>query len=105
MSDTICAISTSLGVSAISIIRVSGNNAIENVNKVTAQVTILYYIVRYFLFNHNDGINIEITLNRSLESVIIWGTYTDLLHDFCIFPFVKEASVEKLEGHKQNWPR
>ena len=33
MSDTICAISTSLGVGAISIIRVSGNEAIEIVNK------------------------------------------------------------------------
>lgn len=33
MSDTICAISTSLGVGAISIIRVSGSEAIEIVNK------------------------------------------------------------------------
>ena len=33
MSDTICAISTALGVGAISIIRVSGNDAIEIVNK------------------------------------------------------------------------
>jgi len=34
MNDTICAISTSLGVSAISIIRVSGNDSIEIVNKI-----------------------------------------------------------------------
>lgn len=34
MNDTICAISTSLGVSAISIIRVSGKEAIEIVNKI-----------------------------------------------------------------------
>lgn len=34
MNDTICAISTSLGVGAISIIRVSGNEAIEIVNKI-----------------------------------------------------------------------
>ena len=33
MSDTICAISTSLGVGAVSIIRVSGKEAIEIVNK------------------------------------------------------------------------
>ena len=33
MSDTICAISTSLGVGAVSIIRVSGNEAIKIVNK------------------------------------------------------------------------
>ena len=34
MSDTICAISTSLGVAAISIIRISGSDAIKIVNKV-----------------------------------------------------------------------
>ena len=34
MEDTICAISTSLGVGAISIIRVSGENAIEIVNNI-----------------------------------------------------------------------
>ena len=34
MFDTICAISTSLGVGAISIVRVSGPNAIEIVNKI-----------------------------------------------------------------------
>ena len=34
MEDTICAISTSKGVGAISIIRVSGNEAIEKVNKI-----------------------------------------------------------------------
>ncbi len=35
MNDTICAISTTLGVGAISIIRVSGKEAIEKVNKIT----------------------------------------------------------------------
>ena len=35
MDDTICAISTTLGVGAISIIRVSGDNAIEIVNEIT----------------------------------------------------------------------
>jgi len=34
MEDTICAISTALGVGGISIIRVSGNKAIETVNKI-----------------------------------------------------------------------
>ena len=34
MSDTICAISTALGVGAISIIRVSGSESIEIVNKI-----------------------------------------------------------------------
>ena len=34
MNDTICAISTSLGEGAISIIRVSGEDAITNVNKI-----------------------------------------------------------------------
>ena len=34
MSDTICAISTALGVGAISIIRVSGDEAIDIVNKI-----------------------------------------------------------------------
>ena len=33
MSDTICAISTALGVGAISIIRVSGSDAIKIVNQ------------------------------------------------------------------------
>ena len=33
MEDTICAISTALGVGAISIVRVSGDNSIELVNK------------------------------------------------------------------------
>ena len=35
MNDTICAISTTLGVGAISIIRVSGKDAIEKVNNIT----------------------------------------------------------------------
>ena len=35
MNDTIAAISTALGVSAISIIRVSGKDAINIVNKLT----------------------------------------------------------------------
>lgn len=35
MNDTICAISTTLGVAAISIIRVSGKEAIEKVNNIT----------------------------------------------------------------------
>ena len=34
MDDTICAISTALGVGAISIVRVSGNKSIELVNKI-----------------------------------------------------------------------
>ena len=34
MEDTICAISTATGVGAISIIRVSGKEAIEIVNKI-----------------------------------------------------------------------
>ena len=34
MNDTICAISTAVGISAISIIRVSGNDAIDVVNKI-----------------------------------------------------------------------
>ena len=36
MNDTICAISTSLGVGAISIIKVSGNEAISIVDKIVA---------------------------------------------------------------------
>ena len=35
MNDTIAAISTTLGVGAISIIRVSGKDAIKEVNKIT----------------------------------------------------------------------
>lgn len=35
MNDTICAISTTLGIGAISIIRVSGKEAIKKVNKIT----------------------------------------------------------------------
>ena len=34
MNDTICAISTALGIGAISIIRVSGDDAIDIVNKI-----------------------------------------------------------------------
>lgn len=34
MFDTICAISTSLGVGAISIIRISGNEAIKKVSEI-----------------------------------------------------------------------
>jgi len=34
MNDTICSIATSLGVGAISIIRVSGKDAISIVNKI-----------------------------------------------------------------------
>lgn len=38
MNDTICAISTALGVGAISIIRVSGDEAIDIVNKIFDKV-------------------------------------------------------------------
>ena len=38
MNDTIAAISTTLGVGAISIIRISGLEAIKEVNKITKKV-------------------------------------------------------------------
>ena len=41
MEDTICAISTSLGVGAISIIRISGNEAIRIVNEIFIYYDIL----------------------------------------------------------------
>ena len=34
MNDTICAISTAIGVGAISIVRISGNESINIVNKI-----------------------------------------------------------------------
>ncbi|MEG1048828.1 MAG: tRNA uridine-5-carboxymethylaminomethyl(34) synthesis GTPase MnmE, partial [Bacilli bacterium] len=41
MNDTITAVSTALGVGAISIIRVSGNDAIEIANKITKRKRLL----------------------------------------------------------------
>jgi tRNA U34 5-carboxymethylaminomethyl modifying GTPase MnmE/TrmE len=44
MDDTIAAISTSLGVGAISIIRVSGNDAIKIANKIFKGVDYLLFL-------------------------------------------------------------
>ncbi len=61
MKDTICAISTSLGVGAISIIRVSGNEAIKIVNKLFQGDNLLQvdsHTIHYgFIVNNHEKID------------------------------------------------
>ena len=45
MNDTICAISTTLGVGAISIIRVSGKEAIEKANNIDWMIIFLFFFL------------------------------------------------------------
>ena len=49
MNDTIAAISTTMGVGAISIIRVSGNEAINIVNKICTVMRLIHMARRVFL--------------------------------------------------------
>ena len=66
MSDTICAISTALGVGAISIIRVSGNEAIEIVNKIFKGKDLLKvdsHTINYGHIVNNDEIIDEVLVN------------------------------------------
>ncbi len=61
MNDTICAISTSLGVGAISIIRVSGNKAIEIVSKLFKGANLFNaksHTIHYgFIYNKKEKID------------------------------------------------
>jgi tRNA modification GTPase len=66
MNDTIAAISTSLGVGAISIIRVSGKNAIEIVNKVfknTNLTKVDSHTIHYGHIYDNDDIVDEVLVS------------------------------------------
>ncbi len=66
MSDTIAAISTSLGVGAISIIRVSGDKAIEIVNKVTKKKNLLdalTHTIHYDYIVENETIIDEVLIS------------------------------------------
>ena len=59
MNDTICAISTALGVGAISIIRVSGNDSINIVNKITKSKKLNEVVTHTINYDHIvDGSNL-----------------------------------------------
>lgn len=64
MEDTICAISTSLGIGAISIVRVSGQNSIPIINKIfTKDLTnALSHTIHYGHIKDNDEIIDEVLL-------------------------------------------
>ena len=65
MNDTIAAISTTLGVGAISIIRVSGKEAIEKVNKIT-NINLLNkesHTISYGYIKQNDEIIDEVLIS------------------------------------------
>ena len=66
MSDTICAISTALGVGAVSIIRVSGNEAIKIVNKIFKGKDLLKvdsHTINYGHIVNNDEIIDEVLIS------------------------------------------
>lgn len=66
MSDTICAISTSLGVGAISIIRVSGIDAIKIVNKIFKGTNLeksLTHTIHYGFIINNEEIIDEVLVS------------------------------------------
>lgn len=68
MSDTICAISTSLGVGAISIIRVSGTEAISIVNRIFKGKDLLK--VASHTINYGHIINKEEIIDEVLVSIM-----------------------------------
>lgn len=49
MNDTIAAISTTLGVGAIAIVRVSGNDAIKIVDKVFSRDLLKKLVIRFHM--------------------------------------------------------
>ena len=66
MEDTIAAIATAVGVGAISIIRVSGNNAIKNVNKIfkgTYLEKVASHTINYGHIIYNDEIIDEVLVS------------------------------------------
>ena len=66
MEDTIAAIATAVGVGAISIIRVSGNNAIKNVNKIfkgTDLEKVASHTINYGHIIYNDEIIDEVLVS------------------------------------------
>lgn len=65
MNDTIAAISTSLGVGAIAIIRVSGNDSVEIVNKICKNQNLLEKKSHTINYNH------IIENNRIIDEVLI----------------------------------
>ena len=68
MSDTICAISTALGVGAISIIRVSGNESIEIVNKIFKGKDLLK--VNSHTINYGHIVNNDEVIDEVLVSIM-----------------------------------
>ena len=65
MDDTICAISTALGVGAISIIRVSGNDSINIVNKIFDRdlTNVLSHTINYGHIIDNNEIIDEVLIS------------------------------------------
>ncbi len=72
MNDTICAISTALGVGAISIIKISGNEAIEIVNKLFSEdiKNVPSHTIHYGYIKENDEIidEVLVTVMRNPKS-------------------------------------
>ena len=70
MSDTICSIATSLGVGAISIIRISGTEAIDIVNKIFKEKDLtkaLSHTIHYgHIFYNNEVYKIKLLHKRRL---------------------------------------
>ena len=58
MNDTIAAISTALGVGAISIIRVSGPDSINIVNKILTRYYVFIYVCLYILLRSIYHLNL-----------------------------------------------
>ena len=69
MDDTIAAISTSLGIGAISIIRVSGNDALNIVNKIFSKDLnkVNSHTINYGYIKENNKIIDEVLVNVMLE--------------------------------------
>ena len=69
MDDTIAAISTAMGIGAISIIRVSGNEAVNIVNKIFSKdlSIVKSHTINYGYIKENNKLIDEVLVNVMLE--------------------------------------
>ncbi len=82
MNDTIAAISTALGVGAISIVRLSGEDSINIVNKIFDKD--LYQVIKKLINNILEEKNIEFKTQYTFNDLRS-DTGTVLRFDFAIF--------------------
>ena len=83
MEDTICAIATSLGVGAISIIRLSGKDAIEKVNSIFSRdlTNVNSHSVTYGHIVYKNEIIDDAAINSAVNFLVPFNIKSPLLYN------------------------